>query len=232
MQRISGLVVAAVLVSTVSGGPTASVGALMISHENSADATDDRGVIDVPALLNAARGAPPLICALAAQTVRGFGWGDWSDAPSTPLGSLSSVRSINADVNEFSTSDTELLLAGLASDDACVREISVRVLGRIRTDAVVTAFLSRLSAPSAPLREVAALGLGMVHNSRAVDPLVRSLRDPAPGVRANAAWALGRTDDGRALAPLLSLFRDDVEKVREASVIAVGKLDSSTAVSA
>jgi len=29
--------------------------------------------------------APPIICSLASRAVRGWGWGDRSDAPSTPL---------------------------------------------------------------------------------------------------------------------------------------------------
>src|SRR6266536_5573207 len=229
MQRISGLIVAAVLVSTVNGGPTG--GALMISGGSDLDFSDQRGALDIPTLLTAARGAPPVICALAAQAVRGFGWGgNWSDAPSTPLASFASYRQ-ESDDSRLSPSDTELLLAALASDDACVRELAVRVLGQYKNEAVVNGLITRLTAPSSSLREVAALGLGMMATSRAVDPLIRALRDSDPGVRANAAWALGHTENGRALSPLLALFRDDADKVREAAVIATGRLDSSSAVS-
>src|SRR3954451_6648853 len=43
------------------------------------------GAIDVTPLLAAARGAPPLICGLAAQSIGNGNWGWWSDVPASPL---------------------------------------------------------------------------------------------------------------------------------------------------
>src|SRR2546430_12699619 len=97
MQRMLGVAAASMLVSM--NGAIAATGA----HENIAESV---APLDITALLTAAHGAPPLICALAAQAVRGYGWGDWSDAPSTPLSAVAPIR--NRDV-----SDTKLAAADL-----------------------------------------------------------------------------------------------------------------------
>jgi FOG: HEAT repeat len=194
--------------------------------------------IDISALLAAANGAPPAICALAAQSVRNGGWGDRSDAPYTPLGEAQSFRSGDDDYRgrnglQFSDADNERLLAGLASADPCVRELSVRIVTAQRNnEAVNTALLSRLGSSDAGMRQVAAFSLGLMQPKSAIDPLISALRDATSSVRANAAWALGRIDNGRALAPLIALFRDADPKVREAGVVAVGRIDSSSSVAA
>jgi HEAT repeat protein len=201
------------------------------SHDSGGDEMTSAAAYDVRALVNAARGSAPLICSMAAQSVGNGNWGGWSDAPTTPLASVVSDRE-SFDRNEISVEDLNILLESLASEDACVREISVRLLGRSRHDAVTTGLLSRLSAPAPQLREVAALGLGLVHPARAVEPLVSALRDASAAVRANSAWALGRIENGRALKPLLEKFTDEDAKVREAAVGAVGRIDSTSSVPA
>lgn len=222
MQRVLGVVAVATLISM--NGAIASTG----SYENAERAAP----LDITALLTAAHGAPPLICALAAQSVRGYGWGDWSDAPYTPLSSVgASVRYRDNGDTKLAQVDVDKLLTGLASDDACVRELSVRLLGGQRNDrdiakGIESALVSRLGSQDASMREVATFGLGLVHTENAIDPLISSLRDATPNVRANAAWALGRIDNGRALAPIVVLFRDSDAKVREAAVVAAGHIDS------
>src|SRR4051794_30169461 len=76
MQRLLGVLGAAMLAS-MSGADAAA---------NAYDFRAERvAPFDVSALLAAANGAPPVICALAAQSVRNYGWNDWTDAPYTPL---------------------------------------------------------------------------------------------------------------------------------------------------
>src|SRR4026207_1369436 len=88
MYRVAGVIVAVVLMST-DNGPIKVAGRLAsVQNVN----TDERTEIDVSALLTAARGAPPIICSLASQSLRNFGWGDWNDAPSTPLSNASLGR--------------------------------------------------------------------------------------------------------------------------------------------
>src|SRR5215208_2858275 len=171
----------------------------------------------------AARGAPPIICGLAAQSIGNGNWGWWSDAPASPLGAA--ARPEDGDrrrIQDLPDADVTRLLDALASDDACVREMSVRLIGHQDEARVAAPLISKLSASDASLRAVAAFGLGLAEPPRAVDPLIRALRDGAIEVRANSAWALGRIENGRALAPLTGLFRDEAPLVREAAVAAVG----------
>jgi HEAT repeat protein len=235
MQKIFGVVVAAVLLSTNNSGTSVAMsdaaGGVDEMFDASLQVSSDREPIDVASLLSAARGATPVICSLAAQSVRGWGWGNWSDAPVTPLGKTVVVRESDSRDRALSSADIQLLLQSLESDDACVREIGVRMIGRSGSPAINSGLIERLGSPSASLRSVAALGLGLAEPPEAVDPLIRALRDSDTGVRANSAWALGNLDSGRALQPLLGIVGDNAEPVREAAVVAVGRLDSTRAAS-
>jgi HEAT repeat protein len=235
MQRIIGLAIASFAFSSLSGVPTVAItpgseGGRMIS----VDQGRQRGrPIDVAALLTAARGAPPMICSLAARAVGGWGWGGGIDAPYSPLAAAAaSSMDDSFDSGPLPAADVQRLLGGLASDDACVRELSIRLIGTQKAEAVGSELVTRLGASDASLRAVAALGLGLVEAHTAVDALIRTLRDASTDVRANSAWALGRIENGRALNPLVGLFGDNAEKVREAAVAAVGHMDSTSAVPA
>ncbi|MFN2637444.1 MAG: HEAT repeat domain-containing protein [Gemmatimonadaceae bacterium] len=234
-MRVIGLALAAALVS--AGGTPSGASAREGATSETAREQQQRGSLDVTALLTSARGAPPMICAMAAESVRewGWGWGDANDAPSTPLKTIVSAVNSQLRMNQgqLATEDIDKLMTGLSSDDACVREISVRLLGtQKKNDQISKGFIVRLANNDASVKEVAAFGLGLAQPTSAVDPLIQSLRDASPGVRANAAWALGRIDNGRALASLVNLFRDDAEIVREAAVIAVGHMESTSTVGA
>lgn len=203
-------------------------------------------VTDVSGLITAARGAPAPVCALAAQAIGNLGWwGASADAPHTPLkGEHVTLRGRmnGADDSESSrdsdallTADEQkLLLDNLATNDRCVRELSVRLLAFDRRKAVSTEIaarlVERLTVADSSVREVVAFGLGLLSRSSATLPLMNTLRDRAAGVRANAAWALGRIDDGRALHALMDITDDRDATVRVASVTALGQIDSSTAV--
>ena len=251
MQRIFSLVLAAAVVSLTGGGPAfTSDEPLVVERgtrafdgiiEHIAAPGETAAGFDVAALLAAAHGAPPIICSLAAQAVRDNGWGNWSDAPSTPLPhtALPDQRSYrrNRDDDDrdrapLAPAEMQRLLEALSSDDPCVRELSVRLLARGDDSLVAPALATRLRTGNAQLREVAALGLGLVGAESAGDALVSALRDGEAGVRANAAWASGTIENGRALGALMGLFRDPVEMVRAAAVVAVGRMDSTRATAA
>jgi len=227
MQRVLGLAIATFAFSSISGGPAvANLG--RSSGDHGFDQGRGRGIpVDVPALLTAAKGAPPMICSLAANSIRNWGWGDW-DAPATPLSFAKATTPNDFESQQLSASDIQLLFAGLAAEDPCVRELSVRLLGTQKAETVGGDLVTRLGSGDAGLRSVAALGLGLVEAQNAVDPLIRALRDAAVDVRANSAWALGRIENGRALQPLVGIFGDNDEKVRLAAVAAVGHMDDST----
>ena len=80
MLRVLGVVMTAALMADAGHAPAAPV-----VRATSASAA---AAIDVTALLAAARGAPPLICSLAAQAVGNGNWGWWSGAPASPLAAV------------------------------------------------------------------------------------------------------------------------------------------------
>lgn len=201
---------------------------------------------DVSALMAAARGAPAPVCALAARAVGNLGWwGGSNDAPHTPLaGEQVTLRRRIDDADErddardadalLSSAEQQLLLNNLATDDRCVRELSVRLLAfdrrKVASTEITARLVERLSVADSSVREVVVFGLGLLARSSATLPLMSTLRDRAATVRANAAWALGRINDGRALRALMDITDDRNATVRAASVTALGQIDSATAI--
>ena len=127
---------------------------------------------DVADLLAAARGAPPALCAMAARSV-GNGWGGGYDAPAPPLPPARERRWRDP----LPADEQRLLLSSLATEDPCVQEVAIRLLGTQRGDLVVSGLRERLAAPDSALRAVAALGLGLVDAESAVEALLRAARD-------------------------------------------------------
>ncbi|HEX4510954.1 MAG TPA: HEAT repeat domain-containing protein, partial [Burkholderiaceae bacterium] len=183
-------------------------------------------VPDVAALLDAAHGAAPLLCRLAARSIRN---GGGLAAPMMPLGPADS-RDERAD--SLSASDRNLLLDNLASADGCVREVSVTLLAQDDQPAVIDGLRQRLSAPDTLTRQAVTATLGMLGDDDAAPLLTTSLRDASGGVRANAAWGLGLMEVNSAASALAALFNDRVPLVRQAAVGAVGRLDSVDATDA
>ncbi len=217
MLRVIAVIGAAALLSTSAA-----------KHESNAGAPNvDAAPIDVTALLAAAHGAPPMICALAAQSVRNMGGYGGHDAPAPPLGRPLNDNSAGS-FDALPARAVGELLDSLSSADACVRELAVRVIGRQDSAVVAAPLVAKLGASDEKLRSVAALGLGLVYPASAVNALVHVTRDASADVRANAVWALGRIDDGRALGTITSLLGDQSPIVREAAVIATGRIDSVT----
>jgi hypothetical protein len=87
----------------------------------------------------------PIACAMAARSVRDWGWGDGiPDRGSTPLASIVSAVNdqLRANEGQLGAEDTLKLKAALASDDPCVRELSLTILatqrdGRVSKKTVV-----------------------------------------------------------------------------------------------
>jgi hypothetical protein len=153
------------------------------------------GAPDVGALLAAARGAPPVLCALAARAIGSgnWGWGRGADAPASPLGgALADAEGDGRDrsLERLAAPDVERLVGALDTDDACVRELAARVLGRQRDGggaaAAAAALTARLAAPNAGTRATAAFALGLAEPRPPVPPLVRASATRPADVRANA----------------------------------------------
>ena len=105
MYKVAGVVLAVVMLTT-NGEPLAVAG-----RTGGESAAREEGVqADVTPLLAAARGAPPLICSIASQSLRNFGWGDWGDAPSPPLSHAILGRNYDFGPEELPAADVQRLL--------------------------------------------------------------------------------------------------------------------------
>ena len=179
MPKVFAVVVAAALLS--SDGTRAALTGSDETGTKSAGPLAQAAESGIAELIGSARGAPPLLCALASRAVRGFG--NWHEAPVSPI-QVDRTR-LYTDRPELSREDTDLLVQSLSSDDACVRELAVRLVARRGDETVTREFITRLGSQTESVREVAALGLGIQEPAAAVDPLIRMLRDQGAGVRAN-----------------------------------------------
>jgi HEAT repeat protein len=203
-----------------------------ISEETRTPLTAIQGAIrNVRGLIAAARGLPPVVCGLTAEAAAGWGGRFWSNAPSPPLGAETSERVASFPRGRLTLTEVSLLIDSLATPDPCVREIAVRLVGRVDAALVEDRLITRLGGQTAaPTREAAALGLGLVESKLAVDPLLRSVRDSEIGVRANSIWALGRIGEQRVAPSLRAILSDEEDLVRNAAVGALGQLEDANSI--
>ena len=181
-------------------------------------------------VLAAARGAPVILCGLAARAVEArYGNGPWT--PPLPSGDTSQALTWALERDRSSASDS-VLLDGLAADDPCVRSIAARLVARSESPSVTAGLIRSLAGPAAGTRAAAAVALGLTGIAAGVDPLIARLRDTDADVRTASAWALGGLDDARAVAPLSRTLGDAAPAVRAAVAQSLGRLDDSTAVRA
>jgi hypothetical protein len=199
---------------------------------------EQRGVDSarVHGLLQAARGANPLMCALAAHTVDGrSGW--WSDSYSG-FGAGGSGDPAARDVmtwvrhEKVDATSVPLLRAALADSDWCVRRFAAPLLARVETESARQAMLAALAAADAGTREMGALALGFAEDPRSIPPLVARMRDDSPRVRATAAWALGEIESREAVRPLIDALGDQDALVRESAARALGEVEDTAAIPA
>jgi HEAT repeat protein len=178
-------------------------------------------------LVEAARGADPVVCGLAARALD-QGW--WEHG----MGIEPAVSDdpVSREVVDWALAPREAagavapLAAALADPDPCVRRLAARILGRTRSPEAVTALRRALGSAGPGEREMAAVGLGFAEDGAALPDLVEALRDPEPGVRIAAAWALGEIESPDAIPPLAeALARDEEAGVREAAAWALGEIE-------
>ena len=178
-------------------------------------------------LVEAARGADPVVCGLAARALD-QGW--WNGGMRIEPGVSDDPAS--REVIDWVLAPREgaeaagPLATALADPDPCVRRLVARVLGRSRSPEAVTALRRALESAAPGEREMAAVGLGFAEEEETIPALVEALRDPEPGVRIAAAWALGEIESPVAIPPLAeALARDEEAQVREAAAWALGEIE-------
>lgn len=181
---------------------------------------------DPRSFLAAARGADPVICALAAAPV-GNGWGDTgAPRPDDEVGAPLVAWALQPSIDDR---DLIILEEGLRGSDDCVRTMAARLLAESEGGPAI--LLDVLDDPSPTVRRAAAEGLGFAEAATATAPLARRLADDDDaGVRAAAAWALGRIEDPSAEAALGRALRDAEPFVRRAAVQALGALELESSI--
>jgi len=204
-----------------------------------AQATPQQRGVDsarVHGLLQAARGANPVMCELAASVVDGrSGWWSGGDDGFRAGGSGDPVaREVVTWVRheKLDATSVPVLRAALGDSDWCVRRFAAPLLARIEGESARQAMLSALGAADAGTREVGALALGFAEVPGSVPPLVARLRDDSPRVRATAAWALGEIESREAVRPLIDALGDADALVRESAARALGEVEDATAIPA
>jgi len=186
------------------------------------------------ALLAAARGTSPALCALAVQSL-GNGWGgamgDDEDAPALAQPSAEMRAMLEwAGSRTATAADVAALRGGLGDPDACVRRVSARLLARDNVPGGADALLEALRSGDAPRREAALLGIGYSGDKRAAGTLIGLLNDDAVEMRAGAAWALGHVESRDATQPLMRVTADREPRVRRAAARALGRLEDGAAI--
>ncbi len=177
-------------------------------------------------LVTAVHGLSPIVCGLTAEAASGWGGRSWMNAPLPPLGEETSERVAYFPRGRLTLSDVSMLIDSLVTTDACVREVAVRLIGRMEAPVVEGRLLERISTSTpAPTRQAAVLALGLVESKAAVDALVRLIGDDDVGVRANAVWALGRIGDKRVGRQLRESLGDPEGMVRTAAAYSLGTLE-------
>jgi HEAT repeat protein len=195
----------------------------------SAVARDDTAA--VARLLQAVRGADPLLCEMAVRNVDMHGWWSRGGPRSNPLELDSTSAALIAWI-QTSHKDPAVvprLRTAIRDQDGCVRRVAGSLLGRVEHPSASAALVAALDDPSAETRSVAALGLGLTDESMppvgAIAPLVRLLRDDSPMVRRSAAWALGSLEATTAMTQLIEVLQRDTDpRVRSAAAWAIGQL--------
>ena len=119
-----------------------TLAAVLIARVHEPRVTTGRtGDQDIHQLMTSARNAPAPLCALAVAAVGNYGWGRWTDAPVTlrshRCGSRGSARGRKGR-DSVSTADVTFLFENLQIDDACVRELAVRLLAGAEESQVAT----------------------------------------------------------------------------------------------
>jgi hypothetical protein len=115
-----------------------------------------RNVMD---LLAAVRELPPIVCGFTAEAASGWGGRGWYDAPSTPLGSETALRVASFPRGALRLSQISVLVDSLSSPSDCVRELSVRLVGRVDAEIVEERLIERLARGDSLTRDAPALGL-------------------------------------------------------------------------
>lgn len=233
--RFIAVAVAAVTTSAIGAGPiaTSTSAAQRPGGAPSAERTaGGQSPRDVGSLLAAARGAPPVLCGLAARAIGtgdlwagAVGWGE--DAPAPPLASaLPSSQRAGVGESASGESASEADIGGDGYDQYAPDD-SPRARGRLSPPDSAR-LLQALAADDACVRELAARILAHQRDSALAAPLAARLGAAAAPTRAAAAFTLGLAApagglDALAIDALARALADTSSDVRANAAWALGR---------
>ncbi len=187
--------------------------------------TDDLAMVQT--VLAEARGASPLMCEMAAGTMRGNFW--WHNREPVADDVRDVLQWVRRDPTDLAV--VPVLAEAMSDPDPCVARTGARLLGRMEHDRANDRLLLALRDTAAQVREMAALGLGVAEPDAALAPLIEVLSgDPGPRVRVMAAWALGELENQEAIESLALALSNGPAPLRRAAASALGEIERPEAV--
>jgi HEAT repeat protein len=182
----------------------------------------------VASFLTALGRTDPVVCQMISDQIGNFwmsgegGLGRFTDDPDLTQGAKDSLSGSVSDPRAIT-----LLISTLSTNDACVRRVAAKLLGR---SAVTNDVLRNLlTNPSSRIREAAAFAAGENERHELRGPLEHQLGDSVPGPAAMAAWALGELQDPASEQALIEAVHSTAPRVRLAGVWALGELQDASA---
>ncbi len=222
-MKVSALVAFAVFAS-MAWGASVPLSATCLAGTTSA-ACSESDSTRAALLLENARGANPVMCELAMQSIdsRYLNWRSAGQAPDAIIGQRSLLEWASEDIEGAGA--VSVFGSALSDEDTCVRRMAARLLGRAKHPSAVSVLLERLSNGDDRTRQMAAIGLGYTESGDAVEALINVLTDRVAAVRAAATWALGEIEDERAVDALTRLLANDSDPmVRRQAAWALGNM--------
>jgi hypothetical protein len=185
------------------------------------------------ALLDAARGANPLLCRLATRTLQNR-WGGLDARIPGPEsigepGDAAFEWAVSADLQP---STAPRLRAALADPDGCVRRTAAALLGQLEVASLGTELRAELASGNASTRHAALLALGHAGHRGDVAAATAALADVDHAVKLAAVWALGRIGDRASVPQLVNTLGDSDAVIRATAAYALGATESADAIPA
>jgi HEAT repeat protein len=197
-------------------------------------ATDASPQEHASALLNAARGANPLLCRLAARTLHNR-WGGLDSGLPGPesIGSAADATFEWAVSADLQPETATLLRGGLTDPDGCVRRTAAALLGRLEVaGGLGSALRAELASGDSGTRHAALLAIGYAGHKADVSAVSDALDDADHAVRLAAVWALGQIGDRASVPSLVNVLKDQDAVIRATAAYSLGRTESAAAIPA
>lgn len=118
-----------------------------------------------------------------------------------------------------------LLLEGLESANAYVRERSAFALGKIRDLQSLSPMIKHLKDENVEVRRTVALALGELGSPQALEPLMGCFKDADDVVKLNATTAVAKINDTKKVENLAEALKDPDENVRVSAIDFLAKME-------